>query len=99
VSHGRELADGRDAVLAFLDRMHEESIAEFRALTPERLAGKCRTPEGTALTTWRWLRMMPEHEIHHRGQIYTMLGMLNVPTPSLYGMTADQVQARATQSS
>ena len=39
--------------------------------------------------------MMPEHEIHHRGQIYTMLGMLDVPTPPLYGMTAAQVQAKA----
>jgi uncharacterized damage-inducible protein DinB len=95
VTHGRELADGRDAVLAFLDRLHEESLAEFRALTPELLAAKCATPEGTRLTTWKWLRMMPEHEIHHRGQIYTMLGLLNVPTPPLYGMTATDVQARA----
>jgi uncharacterized damage-inducible protein DinB len=37
--------------------------------------------------------MMPEHEIHHRGQLYTMLGMLNVATPPLYGMTAAQVQS------
>ncbi len=95
VTHGRELADGRDHVLAFLDRLHEESLAEFRALTPEMLAAKCATPEGTRLTTWKWLRMMPEHEIHHRGQLYTMLGMLDVPTPSLYGMTAAQVQSRA----
>ena len=95
VSHGRELADGRDAVLALLDRLHEESVAQFRALTPEMLAAKCATPEGTKLTTWKWLRMMPEHEIHHRGQIYTMLGMLDVPTPPLYGMTATEVQARA----
>jgi uncharacterized damage-inducible protein DinB len=58
------------------------------------LAGKCATPEGARLTTWKWLRMMPEHEIHHRGQLYTMLGMLDVPTPPLYGMTAAQVQAR-----
>src|SRR5262252_5398385 len=36
-THGRELADGRDTVLAFLDRLHEESIAEFRKLTPEML--------------------------------------------------------------
>jgi len=95
VTHGRELADGRDAVLAFLDRLHEESRAQFRALTPDMLAAKCATPEGTRLTTWKWLRMMPEHEIHHRGQIYTMLGLLNVPTPPLYGMTATEVQSRA----
>jgi uncharacterized damage-inducible protein DinB len=99
VSHGRELADGGDAVLAFLDRMHDESMTLFRALTPEQLESKCATPEGTRLTTWKWLRMMPEHEIHHRGQIYTMLGMLNIPTPPLYGMTADQVQARAFKTS
>jgi len=94
VSHGRELAEVRDAVLALLDRLHEESIERFRALTPEMLTSKCATPEGTRLTTWKWLRMMPEHEIHHRGQIYTMLGMLSVPTPSLYGMSASEVQAR-----
>jgi len=95
VSHGRDRADGRDAVLAFLDRMHEEAMAEFRALTPDQLAGKCATPEGSRLTTWKWLRMMPEHEIHHRGQIYLMLGMLNVPTPPLYGLTSEEVRARA----
>src|SRR5471032_2621549 len=33
VAHGPDFADGRDDVLAFLDRMHEESIAQFRALT------------------------------------------------------------------
>jgi uncharacterized damage-inducible protein DinB len=95
VTHGRELADGRDAVLALLDRLHEESVAQFRQLTAEMLAAKCATPEGARLTTWKWLRMLPEHEIHHRGQIYTMLGMLDVPTPPLYGMTSAEVKARA----
>ena len=94
-THGPELADGRDAVLAFLDRLHEESMTLFRALTPEMLAEKCETPEGSWLTTWRWLRMMPEHEIHHRGQLYTMLGMIDVPTPPIYGMTSQDVRARS----
>ena len=93
VSHGREFADGRDEVLALLDRLHEESLAQFRALTPQMLAAKCATPAGVPLTTWKWLRMMPEHEIHHRGQLYTMLGMIDVPTPPLYGMTASDAQA------
>ena len=39
--------------------------------------------------------MMPEHEIHHRGQLYTMLGMLNVPTPPIYGMTAARCRQRS----
>ncbi|HZP47711.1 MAG TPA: DinB family protein [Vicinamibacterales bacterium] len=95
-THGRELADGKDAVLAFLDRMHAEALAEFRALTPAALDAKCLTPAGSPMTTWKWLGMMPEHEIHHRGQIYTMLALLDVPTPPLYGMTADQVKAAST---
>jgi uncharacterized damage-inducible protein DinB len=98
VSHGRELADGRDAVLAFFDRLHLESLAQFQALTPAMLIGKCLTPAGTPLTTWKWLRMMPEHEIHHRGQLYTMLAMLNVPTPPLYGMTSAEVRGLSTAS-
>ena len=92
-THGRELADGKDAVLALFDRLHEESLAQFRALTPATLDAKCVTPAGVPLTTWKWLRMLPEHEIHHRGQLYTMLSVLDVPTPPIYGMTATQVQA------
>jgi uncharacterized damage-inducible protein DinB len=95
VTHGRELADGRDAILAFFDRLHEESLAQFRALTPAMLEGKCVTPAGTPLTTWKWLRMLPEHEIHHRGQLYTMLAMLKVPTPPLYGLTSDDVRKKS----
>ena len=95
VTHGRELADGRDVVLAFLDLMHAESMALFRELTPDALTARCVTPGGTRMTVWKWLRMMTEHEIHHRGQIYTLLGMLDVATPPLYGMTAAQVKATA----
>jgi uncharacterized damage-inducible protein DinB len=72
-------------------------MAQFRALTPEMLAAKCATPADAKLTTWKWLRMMPEHEIHHRGQLYTMLGMLNVETPPLYGMTSAEVKQRGTK--
>ncbi len=50
---------------------------------------------GTPITTWKWLRAMVEHEAHHRGQIYLMLGLLNIPTPPLYGMTSEEVQARS----
>ncbi len=38
---------------------------------------------------------MIEHEIHHRGQIYLYLAMLDVPTPPLYGLTEEEVKARS----
>lgn len=93
--HGPELADGYDAVLAYFDRLHGEAMAVFRELTPEQMAGKCLTPAGTPITTWKWLRAMVEHEAHHRGQLYLMLNLLGVRTPPLYGLTEEEVLARS----
>ncbi len=93
--HGRDLADGYDAVLAYLDRTHAEALEIYRSLTPEALAGRCNTPAGVSISTWKWLRLMVEHEIHHRGQLYLMLGMLDVRTPPLYGLTEEQLRERS----
>lgn len=93
--HGAELADGLPAVLAYHDRKHAEALNIFRALTPEQLAGKCTTPAGTPITTKKWLRAMVEHEAHHRGQLYLMLGLLVVPTPPIFGLTEEEVRARS----
>jgi uncharacterized damage-inducible protein DinB len=94
--HGRDLADGWDAVMAYFDRLEAESLAIFRDLSPEQLAAPCTTPGGARLASWKWLRSMLEHEIHHRGQIYLMLGILGVPTPPIYGLTEEQVHERST---
>lgn len=91
--HGPELADGYDAVFAYLDRMHAESVEIFSALSPADLERRCTTPGGAEITVWKWLRAMAEHETHHRGQIYLYLAMLGVPTPPLYGLTEEEVQA------
>jgi uncharacterized damage-inducible protein DinB len=93
--HGRELADGHAAVMGFLARMHEEAMGLLRELTPEDLARPAMTPGGARLAAWKWLRAMVEHEAHHRGQIYLMLGMLGVKTPPLYGLTEEEVKARS----
>lgn len=92
---GRDLADGFDAVIDLLDGLGAESQAIFRTLTDADLERKCLTPAGSPLTTWKWLRAMVEHEVHHRGQIYLMLGELNVPTPPLFGMTSEEVKAKS----
>jgi len=92
---GRDLAGGFDAVVDFLDRLGAESQAIFGTLTDADLERRCVTPAGAAITTWKWLRAMVEHEAHHRGQIYLMLGLLNVPTPPLYGLTSEEVEARS----
>jgi uncharacterized damage-inducible protein DinB len=93
--HGAELARGLDAVLTYHDAKHAESLAIFRALTPEQLESKCTTPAGTPITTRKWLRAMVEHEAHHRGQLYLMLGLLGVATPPIFGLTEEEVRARS----
>ena len=93
--HGRELADGLEAVLAYSDRKHTEALEIFAALTPAQLEGKVVTPAGTPITAWKWLRAMVEHESHHRGQLYLLLGMLGVSTPPIFGLTEEEVRARS----
>ena len=94
-THGKQLADGFENVMAFLDRLHAESMEIFARLSDEDLRRKCKTPDGAEITIWKWLRLMVEHEIHHRGQIYLSLGILGVPTPPLYGLTSEEVRARS----
>jgi uncharacterized damage-inducible protein DinB len=94
--HGRELADGYDAILSYLHRMHADSVAIIGALSPDDLGRRCETPGGVSIPVWKWLRAMLEHEAHHRGQIYLMLGMLGVATPPLYGLTSEQVREKST---
>ncbi|HEV2912671.1 MAG TPA: DinB family protein [Pyrinomonadaceae bacterium] len=95
--HKRELADGYDGVLDFINRMHAESVAIFRSLDDEDLQKRCLTPGGASITVWKWLRAMIEHEVHHRGQIYLYLGMLGIETPPLYGLTSEEVLERSRQ--
>ena len=88
---GKELADGYDSAVKFLDDTHRESMEIFYALDENTINAKTATPAGTPITVWKWLRLMAEHEIHHRGQIYLYLSILGVEVPALYGLTSEQV--------
>jgi uncharacterized damage-inducible protein DinB len=92
---GKELASDYEETVAFIEKAHQESVEIFSKLGPEALTSKCRTPDGASITVWKWLRSMVEHEIHHRGQIYTYLAILGVDTPPLYGLTSEQVRDRS----
>jgi len=93
--HGKELADGWEQVLAFFNRLHQESVEIFSRLSAEDLQKKCVTPGGAPITVWKWLRAMVEHEVHHRAQMYVYLGMLGITTPPIYGLTSEEVRERS----
>jgi len=89
---GCELAEGRDEVVRFMERMHSESMKMLTQLSDEQLQQKCQSADGTPMTTWKLLRSMVEHEVHHRGELYAYLGVLGVSVPPLYGLTSEQLR-------
>lgn len=90
---GPDLASGHQEVIDFFQEMHRQSIAIFESLSPADLQRKCPFPGGQ-VTTWKWLRALTEHEIHHRGELYIYLNLQGVRTPPMFGMTAEQLQAQ-----
>jgi len=82
-------------VQQFAERLHNESVELLSSLSDADLQRKCTTPDGASIAVWKWLRAMVEHEVHHRGQIYLYLSLLQVPTPPLYGLTSEQVRDRS----
>jgi uncharacterized damage-inducible protein DinB len=93
--HGKELADSPESALRFFASTHQESMEIFGRLTDSDLEQKCVTPGGASISTWKWLRAMVEHEIHHRAQIYVYLGLLDIATPPIYGLTSEEVKERS----
>ena len=92
---GPELADGRDSIVAFMERMHQETTAILEALTPADLERKIASPQGAPITAWKLLRAMIEHEVHHRGEMYVYLALLGVPRPPLFGLTSEELAQRS----
>lgn len=84
-------ASGFQEVIKFYNDQHSASMAIFSKLSKEDVMKKCKTPAGIEITIWKWMRAMVEHEIHHRGQLYIYLGMLDIETPPLYGLTSEEV--------
>lgn len=88
---GKEFADGLERIVSFLNQTHRESLEIFGKLTNSDLLEPCYTPTGHAIRKGKWLQLLGEHEIHHRGQIYLYLNMIDVKTPPMYGLTAEEV--------
>jgi uncharacterized damage-inducible protein DinB len=89
---GRELADGYDEVIRYMERQHAESMRMLGSISDDQLQGKCQSASGEQMTRWKLLRSMIEHEIHHRGELYAYLGVLGVAVPPLYGVTSERLR-------
>lgn len=93
--HGPEIASGGEAVREYFRQRHAESMEILNGMTDGHLQSRCTTVGGASMPVWKWLRAMVEHEVHHRGQLYMLAGMLGVSAPPIFGLTAEEVQARS----
>ncbi|HEX8998726.1 MAG TPA: DinB family protein [Blastocatellia bacterium] len=80
-----KITDTAELIAAY-DKTHEEAIATAAALTPEELSEQV-APFGPdkAMSRMTLLHLTHEHEIHHRGQLYTYLRIAGVEVPPLFG--------------
>ena len=90
--HGKEIEAGYSSTLAYFTAVRAESWDIFAGLGDADLAATCVTPGGAELRVGKWLRLMIEHEVHHRGQLYLMARLRGRKTPPLYGMTSEEVK-------
>jgi uncharacterized damage-inducible protein DinB len=88
---GKEFADGYDNIVLFFNTLHEESLDIFRSFTDADLKKKCTIFNNAQMPVWKWLRAMTEHEIHHRAELYIYLNLLEIKTPPIFGLTAEEV--------
>ncbi len=84
-------AKGYENTIGLYNTLHIESVEILSRLNIEDLHKKCETPGGHKITVWKLLRAMVEHEIHHRGVLYTYLGILEIKTPPIFGLTSEEV--------
>lgn len=89
--HQSQLANCFTEVKAYYENLHRESITKLSSLSSKDLNQKCKTPAGALISRSNWLRAMIEHEIHHRGQLYLMLKMIDVSTPPIFGLTSEEL--------
>lgn len=73
-------------LIAAYDTSHDEAVSRLKGLAPEAWQ-ETIAPFGPQAVMPRLvvLNLALEHEIHHRGQLYTYLRILGCEVPSLFG--------------
>lgn len=88
---GKELADGYEEVLQYFNEMHQQSMLIFHSLMDQDLEKEIVTLNGNTTKLGNFLRALVVHEVHHCGALCIYLNLLNVETPSIFGLTEKQV--------
>lgn len=88
---GKELAANYSEIITYFNKMHSESMEIFSALKEPDLNRKIKTVNGSETSIANFLRALVVHEIHHRGALCIYLNLLDIKTPPVLGLTAEQI--------
>lgn len=88
---GKELADGYENIISYINQMHIQSIEIFETLTDESLKSKIKSLNGQEIEIGNFLRAIIVHEVHHRAALCIYLNLLGVVTPPIMGLMEEQV--------
>jgi uncharacterized damage-inducible protein DinB len=79
---------------ARLDDVHREQMNRLAALPDAQLVRKVADLDGGAMSAWRFLMAMVEHEVHHRSQLDSWLTLAGAEAPQIYGYKMEDVVAK-----
>lgn len=71
-----QLYQDKTAIIEVLGEVHRRSLSYLQELSESDLSGEIRTPWGATHSRIEMLWHVIEHEIHHRGELSLMLGLL-----------------------
>ena len=75
-------------------QLYEEAELSLRHILKDKpsefLREKIKMPKGE-ISLHKWLRLIIEHEIHHRGQIYQLLSARGVKVPDIFGLSSEDL--------
>jgi uncharacterized damage-inducible protein DinB len=78
-----DFARSAEEIASAFDSQHEELVGEVSKLTPEQWREEIEF-HGKRLRRGVLLSFVTEHEIHHRGQLYTYYRLAGVEAPNLH---------------
>jgi uncharacterized damage-inducible protein DinB len=72
-----------ETIKTLLAKEHSATEVQFAKDTETALAQVCTLPWGAQVTMGWAIWHVLEHEIHHRGEVYLMLGLMGIEAPDV----------------
>ncbi len=87
---GPSFAPDTASILALYEQAESEMRHILKDKPAEFLKERVTMPKGD-ISLYKWLRLILEHEIHHRGQIYQLLSACGASVPNIFGLSSEDL--------